>query len=80
MRACPMNAIKRPARGPKSVAMKAKRPYWMEMFVLGTGLGIATNLPRTKNNAAPIPMATIVTTGDFLFIVFLPLHRDICSM
>ena len=38
------------------------------MFVLGTGLGIATNLPSTKKSAAPIPIATIVTTGDFLFI------------
>jgi hypothetical protein len=46
--------------------MNAKRPYWMEMLVLGIGLGMATNLPRTKKSAAPIPIATIVLTVNFL--------------
>ena len=78
MRAWPMKAMRIPATGPKRVAINARRPYWMEIVVFGTGLGIATNLPRTKKRAAPIPMATIVTTGDFLFIIF-PSFVNVCS-
>ena len=68
--AWPIRPISRPATGPKSAAMKASRPYWMEMLVLGTGLGMATKRASTKNSAAPMPMATTVTMGDFFMVVF----------
>ena len=54
-----------PATGPNTAAINARRPYWIEILVLGTGLGIATNLPSTKKRAAPIPIATIVFTESF---------------
>jgi hypothetical protein len=41
------------------------------MLVLGTGLGMATKRPRTKNSAAPMPMATMVLTENFFILSFL---------
>lgn len=50
------------------MAIKPSNPYWTEILVSGTPLGIATNLPSTKKRAAPIPVATIVFTDNFSYI------------
>src|SRR5699024_5797167 len=36
----------------------------MEIVVFGTGVGIATKRPSTKNRAAPMPIATTWVTGE----------------
>lgn len=52
------------------------------MFVFGTGLGIATKRPSTKNSAAPIPTHLVTLfyfprffERDFLFGVLYGLHN-----
>ena len=70
IRVWPMKPIRPPATGPYMAASRARTAYCRLMLVLGTGLGIATKRPRTKNNAAPIPTATTVLMLLLLFFIF----------
>lgn len=65
-----MKPIEPPATGPYMAASRARTAYCRLMLVLGTGLGMATKRPRTKNNAAPIPTATTVLMLLLLFFIF----------
>ena len=68
MRAWPMKPIRAPATGPYMAASRPSTAYCRLMLVLGTGLGIATKRPRTKNRAAPMPTATKVLLFEFFMI------------
>ena len=66
--AWPMKPIRPPATGPYMAANRPSTAYCRLMLVLGTGLGMATKRPRTKNRAAPIPTATKVLMLLFFMI------------